>query len=403
MRITFVLPTTGCYPIGGVRVVYEYANRLKAKGHEVNVVYPLFPPRTTPGFSLRNLRKQVAGGWHSLKRGKKIGWFNLEASLFRILTISPKFAKLSQWLIPDADFVVATAWDTAYFVASLSDEKGCKLYFVQHYEIWDMWDDEKSWEKAGQIEKDPNKLCLAMHDVIPENSESRKLKVKVDGSYKLPLQKITISSWLKQLLEEKFHENVLGVIINGVNFGTFHREDTKKTGKSVLMPYRPIRWKGTEDGLKAFLITRKKHPEAEFAVYGVEQAHVSAWVKNYGEVSDEQLRSLYNHSDIFVLPSWVEGSQLPPMEAMACGCAVVATQVGGVPDYTLPGETCLVSPPRNPEALAQNIIRLLGAPEECQKLSEAGHDFIKQFTWDRATNQMEKMLMNLLNNDAKKN
>jgi glycosyltransferase involved in cell wall biosynthesis len=280
---------------------------------------------------------------------------------------------------------------------SLPERKGKKVYLVQHYEIWDIWNDEKLWKEAEQIEKDSSRLCLAMHDVVPENSELRKKKALVDNTYKLPFQKITISSWLKQLLEEKFREKVLGVIVNGVNFDTFYRENVEKTGRRVLMPYRTLIWKGTEDGLKAFSIVKKKHPEVEFGVYGAEQTQeIPSYVKNYGRIPDKELQGLYNHSDVFALPSWVEGSQLPPMEAMACGCAVATTNVGGISDYAVAGKTCLVSPPRHPEALARNIIDLLEDDDMRIRISEAGHQHIKQFTWERATKKMEETLQSII-------
>ena len=90
-------------------------------------------------------------------------------------------------------------------------------------------------------------------------------------------------------------------------------------------------------------------------------------------------------------PSWTEGFGLPPIEAMACGCAVVVTNVGGVPDYAINGETVLASPPRNPEILAQNIIKLIENEDERKRIAENGYNYVKQFTWDRATNQLEKV------------
>ena len=60
-------------------------------------------------------------------------------------------------------------------------------------------------------------------------------------------------------------------------------------------------------------------------------------------ISRIEIRNIYNSCDVFLSPSWAEGSQAPPMEAMACGCAVLATNVGGIPDYAIAGETAAVS------------------------------------------------------------
>jgi glycosyltransferase involved in cell wall biosynthesis len=400
MKITFVLQETGTGAVGGIRVVYEYANHLIEKGHEVNIVYPVTPFVPRPKFSLSGLKDQARwikgqARWilRNIRNGKKVSWFNVKAKLVMIPTNSPRFSWLSQKFIPDSDVVLATAWETAYLVNKLSKKKGAKYYFIQHYEIWDIWNNEELWKKAEELEPDPNKLCLVMHDVVPENEKLRIKKRMVDDTYKMPLNKIVISSWLKELMEKKFGEKAEGPIVNGVNFDTFYTEKTAKTGKRVLMPYRPAKWKGTEDGLKAFTIVRQRHPETEFAMHGVPTKNdLPAWIQTYGRVSDDELRGLYNSSDIYVIPSWVEGSQLPPMEAMACGCAVAATNVGGITDYAVPEKTVLVSPPRKPESLAVNIIELLEDKEKLKQIAKAGHEFIEQFTWDRATNRLEAIL-----------
>ncbi|MGA3289044.1 MAG: glycosyltransferase family 4 protein [Candidatus Bathyarchaeia archaeon] len=393
MKITFVLPGTGNSVSGGMRVVYEYANRLKERGHEVNVIYPLIPPIASD-LSLKSFRDRTVGALKNLKRGNKISWFHLEARLIRAASISPKLVKLVERGIPDADVVVATAWETAYFVNKLKNSKGEKFYFIQHYEIWNMWYDEELWRKAESLEKDPNKLCLAMHDVVPTDAKLRKIKSLVDETYKMPLTKITISSWLRDLLEVKFKEKVEGVVTNGVNFETFYKQTNNRREKKILMPYRPTKDKGTEDGIKAFVIVKEKHPNVKFVLYGAaSKKMVPDWITKCGSVSDNELKELYNSSEIFVLPSWVEGFGLPPMEAMACGCAVVATNVGGIPDYTIAGQTAMVSPPRTPEALAQNIIGLLENEGKLRKIAEAGHKYVQQFTWDRATDQMEQIFL----------
>ena len=397
MKIMFVLPVIGLG--GGVRVVFEYANRLQDRGHEVTIVYPLISPQINPKFNLKSLLSKALGIIVNLKRGNEVNWFDSKAKLIRVPTISLKYLKFVKKLIPDSDIVVATAYETAYFVANLS--KGEKFYFVQHYEIRDMWNEEECWKEIEKIESNkPNKYCLAMHDIIPKNKNLRKIKDLVDKTYKIPLKKITISSWLKELIEKKIGEEVEALIINGVNFDTFYKEkyvyNTKKQIR-VLMPYRPFnKWKGTEDGLKAFRMVKEKYPAVEFIMYGAKRGKdIPEWIKFYERVSDNELRQLYSSSDIFIYPSWTEGFGLPPMEAMACGCAVVATNVGGVPDYAINGETLLASSPRNPQALAQNIIKLIENKDERKRIAENGYNYVKQFTWEKATDQLEEVFKNI--------
>ena len=394
MKITFVVPSLGLG--GGVRVVFEYANRLTDRGHEVSIVHPLIPSNRKPGFSMVSSIKRMGSAALNLMRGNNVDWFDVKAKLVRIPTINPSAILNTEHLVPDADVIIATAWETAYFVNNLDNRKGKKFYFIQHYEIWDIWNDDRCWELAEKIETDPNKLCLTMHDIHPEDEYLQKFKTLVDATYTMPLHKITISSWLKELIENKFGEEVKATILNGINTEIFYNNKMmSKNNITVLMPYRPIIWKGTADGMKALEIVKKMHPETEIHLYGSKKdKNVPIWAVFHEKPTDEDLRALYSSSDIFIFPSLVEGYGLPPMEAMACGCAVVATNVGGVPDYAINGKTVLAPPPRRPELLAKNIIQLIENEDERFSIAKSGYEHIQQYTWDRATDQFEEALKN---------
>lgn len=398
MRITFILPTSGL--VGGVRVVLEYASRLQERGHEVNIVYPLVPIIIKSNFDLNSIRSQCIGTVLNLKKGVQINWFELKANLIRVPTIDPKYLKIRENIIPDADILVATAWETAYSVNQLSLTKGKKFYFIQHYEIWDVWNDKKCWDDAEKIATNSDKICLTMADIVPQNKELKSMKTLVDTTYKMPLKKITISSWLKELIETKFNEKIEAIIMNGVNFDLFYKENTQRSEDKIriLMPYRNIIWKGTDDGIEALKIVKQKYPNVEFILYGLKpKTAIPEWIKMRVKISDEELRALYNSADIFIYPSWTEGFGLPPMEAMACGCAVVATNTGGVPDYSIHEKTVLTTPPKKPEILARNIIRLIENERFRKMIAANGYNYIKQFTWNKATDDLEAVFQNEIN------
>jgi hypothetical protein len=392
LRITFVLAGIGLS--GGARVVFEYANRLGALGHEVTIVYPLLPLLLQNDFGIRSVL-QDAGALKSAGRTNRVGWFDLRARIGRVPSLRPAHIRLTERFIPDADVVIATARETAVPVSLLGPEKGRKYHFVQQYEIWEVWDDEESWHRAEAIAGSRNGLSLAMQSITPGDEQLRRKKALVDATYRLPLKKITISSWLENLLESRFGQQVERTIVNGVNFETFYMASRQSSDRMrVLMPYRPYRNKGTQEGLKALVAVHEKYPETEIVTYGDRRGHdLPAWVEFYGNVTDEKLRALYNSADIFVSPSWTEGCQLPPMEAMACGCAVVSTNVGGVPDYAIEEETILACPPRDPDSLAEMILRLIEDPGLRRSIAENGHRHIQQFTWDRAVREFEDAIL----------
>jgi glycosyltransferase involved in cell wall biosynthesis len=74
--------------------------------------------------------------------------------------------------------------------------------------------------------------------------------------------------------------------------------------------------------------------------------------------------------DIFVLPSHSEGVSLALLEAMAAGLPVIASRVGGLPEVVTDGDTGLLIPPQDPEALAAALARLLDEPAWAKKLGE---------------------------------
>ncbi len=399
MKITFMLPGIGLH--GGIKVVFQYANLLKQRGHQVTIVHPLIPMKFgAKWYNLRNLIGRGRGFRGNLKGGNRVEWFQLETSLRRALCFSEKYRlPLVDEATPDADIIVATAWATAYTVNNLSERKGKKFYLIQHYELYELWDEAQLWDEAKKIESNPLRLPLAVIDINTSSFCFHKLREKVDGSYKLPLRKITISSWLKALLEEKFNQEIEALIVNGINTREFFNEgkEYNNVKKRILMLYHKIRWKGVEDGKKAFEIARQEHPEIQLVMFGTRRGpDVPAYAEFHQNIYGEDLRKLYCSCDIFICPSWVEGCQLPPMEAMACKCAVVATNVGGIPDYAIHGETALVAPPRCPELLAENIIRLVENKELLMQVSEAGYNHIRNFTWDKATDALEQTFKRVL-------
>jgi len=76
--------------------------------------------------------------------------------------------------------------------------------------------------------------------------------------------------------------------------------------------------------------------------------------------------------DVFVLPSDCEPFGLILVEAMARGIPVVATHAGGVPEIVVHGETGYLVPPRNPEAMAAAIMKLLSNPLRAMQMGESG-------------------------------
>jgi L-malate glycosyltransferase len=98
--------------------------------------------------------------------------------------------------------------------------------------------------------------------------------------------------------------------------------------------------------------------------------------------------SLLKTCTLFVMPSLTEGLGTSLLDAMACGRPIVATRVGGIPEVIVEGETGLLVPPRDPDLLAEAIVRLLQDPGLSERLAAAGLDRVRQhFTVERMVDQ----------------
>ena len=107
----------------------------------------------------------------------------------------------------------------------------------------------------------------------------------------------------------------------------------------------------------------------------------------------DKLRELYAQCDVWLCGSTREGFHLPPLEAMACRCPVVSTRVGGPEDIIEEGSNGHLVNPGDEDALANRLLRVLSLPPaEWRKMSDAAYATATRFTWDDATDLLEKAL-----------
>lgn len=107
-------------------------------------------------------------------------------------------------------------------------------------------------------------------------------------------------------------------------------------------------------------------------------------IKFLGEVALDDLPALYAAAGLFVFPSIYEGFGLPPLEAMACGCPVVASHAGSLPEVL--GDAALTVDPEDVESISDGMERLLSDSGLRGDLARRGLERAKHFSW-RATAQ----------------
>jgi glycosyltransferase involved in cell wall biosynthesis len=97
---------------------------------------------------------------------------------------------------------------------------------------------------------------------------------------------------------------------------------------------------------------------------------------------EREMAEFYGRCDLFVFSSRGEGFGLPALEAMAIGCPVVTTDSGGVRQFAMPDQNCLMTPPADAPALAQAIRSLVHDPSRRSKLRAAGLATAAEYSQD---------------------
>jgi glycosyltransferase involved in cell wall biosynthesis len=100
-----------------------------------------------------------------------------------------------------------------------------------------------------------------------------------------------------------------------------------------------------------------------------------------GFVKDEDLAALYSGSEVFVFPSLYEGFGLPVLEAMKCGCPVIASEVSSIPEIT--EEAATLVDPNDERELAHAILDLINSKRELSILSRKGVKRASSFDWGK--------------------
>lgn len=105
-----------------------------------------------------------------------------------------------------------------------------------------------------------------------------------------------------------------------------------------------------------------------------------------GFVDDEDLPMLYTLADLFVFPSLYEGFGLPPLEAMACGTPVVASDNSSLPEVL--GQAALLVPAEDTTAITDAMARVLGDANVRTRLADLGRAQAARFTWSGAAHEL---------------
>jgi len=350
MKITFILPGLVTIPMGGVKVVHEQANRLAERGHAVTLVYPV---RVMGQGLIYDLKKGMVRLVDRIRHtGQEL--FYVPSPRVNVQVVR----NITSRYIPQGDVIIAVGWQTALGVARLPHGHGRPYYLLQSYETY------------------------------------FRNKAAVLATYHLPLQKIAVARWIMDELHG-IGEDAAGPLTNAINPAEFYPEP-QANGRDydIIMVYHPARIKGFADALAVWRCLRRDNPRLK----GVVVASRPPWrplpkeLQLYIRPPIAQLRRLYNQTRFLLHASYWEGWSLPPMEALACGCAVVSYANRGVCEYLSHGDQAWLAPVGDRSRLGQYCREALNDDQQRQRLAERGRERVLAFNWDQIIGQLEAIL-----------
>ncbi len=113
-------------------------------------------------------------------------------------------------------------------------------------------------------------------------------------------------------------------------------------------------------------------------------------VKRYGYVSDINLRMLYSNAIALIFPSLYEGFGLPLLEAMACSCPVICSDIP--PAHEVCGDSALYFDPGNPQDLSKKMQVILDQPALVNQMKRKGLSQSGNFSWEKTARVTKQIL-----------
>jgi len=153
-------------------------------------------------------------------------------------------------------------------------------------------------------------------------------------------------------------------------------EDKRKNMTTLLRAFATV---SEKDENAMLLRIGKQKPETARLI---RELGIAEKVKYFSSIPVEKLATTYNTADVFCFCSYYEGFGLPVLEAMACGCPVVAAKAASVPEI-VEGAGVLVKNPLDACEFAKQVEMLLENPAERKRLERKGFAQARKFSWKK--------------------
>jgi len=277
-------------------------------------------------------------------------WVENNVPIFSIKSIA-------KHMLEDIDILIMTFWETVKIARTIKANR--KIYFVQS-------DERKFYDSSEKIKQ-------------------------VQSTYVKGFEYITEAKWIQEWLKKEFGIQAY-YVPNGIDQNLFYKTECieKKTKLRVLLEGAlTIPFKGVADAYQAV-----KDLNCEIWIVSNDGVPPRNWRYNkfFNSVPMSKMREIYSSCDVMLKMSRIEGFFGPPMEAMACGCAVVVGKCTGYDEYIISGHNALVVEQGDIHGATQAVKRLLENVSMRNKLISNGYETVKQWPWKNTLNNLEIVL-----------
>ncbi len=342
MKIAFVLPGEG--RSGGVRCTVAAANGLIERGHTVRILYQR--PRTGSVNWLRDewiaLRYPVGGAsWLASFQGRAL-----------------PFRDLQQCGFEAGEFVIGAG-------------------------LW-------ACRELNRVRQSGIRKVHYLHGALPWDDEY------VKAAWEEQVPKIAVASYLDARVRELCGQHVHTVVPNGVDATEYFPlpADGNRTGVGTVYGAGPC--KDPETVLAVLDRLSRNCPNVPRIVFGSDPRPQALRGQGYVRFpSVARARELYNRSLVWFLGSRAEGFGSPILEAMACGCAVVATDCGGPRDMIEDGVNGFLVPVGDVDRITERIQLLLRDRVAREQIVANARRTVQRFTWSHTVDLLEKALQSI--------
>ena len=226
---------------------------------------------------------------------------------------------------------------------------------------------------------------------------------------------LTVSEFSKNEIEKYTHTNKdINIVYNAIDFNKFKKINSLVALKNVRekynLPHKFILFVGNvkpHKNLKNLLLAIKD-VDTSLVIVGKKDGfitgdnEISNIIENYnlkkkvfftGYIEDEDIAFIYNLAHLFVFPSLYEGFGIPPLEAQACGCPVIVSNVASLPEVC--GDSALYCNPYSVEDIREKIEILLNNEKLREDLIKKGFENIKRFSWEKSARKIINIIKGL--------